>query len=206
MNVAILCESDADAAALRVLTEAILEMPIAPVTIPRRHSGWPAVRNLLTAIMKGAYWSEADALVVVADSDESPVHSDAHLQTREPKCRFCYLREEPDACIGTLSRRASGRPFQVVIGLAVPCLEAWLLADRNPHVSETAWITGVAARKPPYTRQALKTELYGTDRPSLALETTKMQEAAQRVVIQQLEVRFPNGFAPFAQALRLLKS
>jgi hypothetical protein len=50
----------------------------------------------------------------------------------------------------------------------------------------------------------LKRLIYGTERPSLKLETERARAAAIRVAedLGELEARFPNGFGPLAAELR----
>lgn len=97
MKVAVLSESSADEAAIRVLVDALLSQEAeAPSSMPPiRKRGWPAVRNVLPAILKALhYQSDSDGLVVVVDSDLSQVHQANHTAQgqRAPKCRLCELR------------------------------------------------------------------------------------------------------------------
>ena len=72
----------------------------------------------------------------------------------------------------TREKARKGRPeLKVATGLTVPAIEAWYLVGKNHQVGEAAWITGLIAGRPPFTRPQLKQLVYGTDRPSLELET-----------------------------------
>ena len=88
--------------------------------------------------------------------------------------------------------------------MAVPSLEAWFRCGVDSQVSEAAWIVALRSGKYPYDVKRLKQAVYGTDRPSIQLETQKMVEHAQRLVsiLDQLEKWFPNGFGALANAVR----
>lgn len=92
------------------------------------------------------------------------------------------------------------------MGLAVPAIEAWYLAGLDPHVTETAWIVGMQSRRPPFTKAKLKQDVYGTDRPSLALETECAVKQARRLAepgnLELLEKNFPGGFGALAGDVR----
>ena len=69
MKVAILSESPADEAAIRVLVEGILGSPINQVQAGLRARGWPNVAQILPAIVRHLYFNTtAEGLVVVVDS------------------------------------------------------------------------------------------------------------------------------------------
>ncbi len=95
MKVAILSESPADEAALRVLVEGVLRAPIEPVQSGLRARGWPNVAQLLPAVIRHLHFNtQADGLVVVVDADDSVVHTAAHEAPGyfHPQCRLCQLR------------------------------------------------------------------------------------------------------------------
>jgi hypothetical protein len=56
----------------------------------------------------------------------------------------------------------------------------------------------------PYSRPQLKFQLYGTSRPSLAIETKAMRTAASRLAgnLHGLEIMFPHGFGALQADLR----
>ena len=87
--------------------------------------------------------------------------------------------------------------------MAVPAVEAWYLCGRDATVNEAAWIEGQKSMRLPYTRAQLKARVYGTDRPSLPLETACAVREVQRHVhdSRRLEHDFP-GFAALAADLR----
>jgi hypothetical protein len=220
MKLAILSESPADEAALRVLSEYVLGAPFGLVMPTLRARGWPSVEQVLPFILRHLHFNtDADRLVVVVDSDDSPVHTPEHEAPNyhHPLCRVCRLRavfrrtlknlpptwpgqNRPDS-----SAPARGRPRVLrAVGLAVPAIEAWYLCGRDTSVTEQAWLAGQASGQAPYTRRELKQRVYGTDRPTLPFE---IQRAVQEVSrhhgdVRRLENDFPNGFGALARDLR----
>jgi hypothetical protein len=208
MKVAVFSESPADEDAIRVLVDAVLDRTTSPINKrPLRPRGWPSVLQLLPAIIRYLHYStKADGLVVVADSDDTPVHLADHDKRghHDPQCRLCRMRQTIRRAQKNLRRLKHRPPLKTAVGLAVPAVEGWYLCGQNPNISEAAWIQGLATQKPPYTRRTLKKELYGTIRPSLRLETRLALEQAKRLArdINALEDNFPNSFAPLAKDLR----
>ncbi len=97
MKVCIISESSADETAIRILVEGILGEATKPVEGPRlRSRGWTAVLEVLpAAIKKLHYHTDADALVVVIDSDNTPAHVAEHDEPNEENddCRLCTFRK-----------------------------------------------------------------------------------------------------------------
>ena len=207
MNIAILSESPADEAALRVLVEYALGAPFTFVPPSLRARGWPSVEQVLPSILRHLHFNTtADGLVVVVDSDDSPVHTAAHDAPghHHPFCRICRLR----AAFHRTTRHlppAQGRDRVLrAVGVCVPALEAWLLCGRDTSVTEAAWVQGQATGRPPYNRRELKWRVYGTERPSLPHE---MKRAVQEVTrhhgdLRRLENDFPQGFGAMVRDLR----
>lgn len=107
MKVAILSESPGDEQILWTLTTALIQ-PQAELTVkpPIRSRGWPAVRNVLPIVIKDLhYHSDCDGLVVVVDSDGSPLHNSEHDADHPDfaSCRTCLLRRHSD--LGRSQRR-----------------------------------------------------------------------------------------------------
>lgn len=94
----------------------------------------------------------------------------------------------------------------MALGLAVPQIEAWCLVGRDPHVSEATWNNARKDGKFAYPSNQLKQQVYGTDRPSLALEIERASQQARRIVdggkLPQLEKLFPRGFGALADDVR----
>lgn len=206
MKVALLSESPADEAALRVLVEAVLRAPPRFVAPGFRARGWPHVAQVMPAVLRHLHFNtDTDALVVVVDADDSVVHRADHDRPGyfHPHCRMCQLRAVHRQTTKKLPA-AHGRPRVVrAIGVAVPAIEAWYLCGRDETVTEAAWVEGQERGRPPYSRAELKLRVYGTDRPSLPFETSRaLQEVERhRRDSRRLEGDFP-GFAALAGDLR----
>lgn len=97
MKVAVLSESPADEAAVRILAEGVLGKQTQPIALPQLQTrGWCTVLKVLPVVFKHLHYeTDAEAFVVVVDSDHSPVHRPAHEQPggEDEKCRLCKLRE-----------------------------------------------------------------------------------------------------------------
>src|SRR5215213_211241 len=138
MKVVVLSESSADEAAIRILVNGILGGETEDVpSLPLRSRGWPSVIKVLPTVIKFLYYrTDAEALVVIADSDDSPVHRSSHDQAgnEEPGCRLCQLRRVVNE---TKPSALTGRDeLKIAVGLAVPAIEAWYLCGVDPHVNE----------------------------------------------------------------------
>jgi hypothetical protein len=207
MKVALLSESPADEAALRVLVGFVLGVPFDPVAPSLRARGWPSVEQVLPAILRHLHFNTAaDGLVVVVDSDDSPVHTAAHDAPGyfHPLCRICRLRAVFRRTVRNLPP-AHGRDRVLrAVGVAVPALEAWLLCGRDTSITEAAWVAGQAAGRPPYTRAELKWRVYGTERPTLPFEIRRAVQEVSRHAgdTRRLESDFPQGFGSLARDLR----
>lgn len=207
MKVAILSESPADEAAVRVLVEGVLGVRIEQVQAGLRARGWPNVAQILPSIIRHLHFNTAaDGLVVVVDSDDSVVHTTAHEAPDyyHPLCRMCQLRGIFRRTVKKLPSVKGRAGLLRCVGIAVPAVEAWYLCGRDDSVTEAAWIAGQAKGRLPYTRRELKWRVYGTQRPSLPLETERaLQEVRRhRGDMRRLEFDFPIGFGLLAQDLR----
>jgi hypothetical protein len=94
--------------------------------------------------------------------------------------------------------------IKTAIGLAVPAIEAWYRCGLDPHVNEATWARKLKSEKVVYTRRSLKFRVYGTERPSIKLETARAIEAANQLAndLSVLEGLFPCGFGAFARDVR----
>ena len=207
LKLAVLSESAADDAAVRVLVEAILGQSLQAV-LPaglRTRGGWPSVLQILPTILKHLHYrTDAEGLVVVVDSDKSPLHRlpvDV-LEARECECRRCQLRQ---VALRTQVELQSPRPaIKLAIGLAVPSIEAWFRCGIDPHVSEATWVQSLQANSFPFTTRSLKRDVYGSDSPGLPLQTRLGIEASQRLSrhLDLLQTFFPSGFGALHRDLR----
>ena len=206
MKLAIVSESPADEIAIRVLVEAVLGQQVRLVTPTLRARGWPNVAQVLPAIVRHLHFNtDADGVVVVVDSDDTVVHTAAHDAPGyfHPRCRLCQLRAVFRQATKKLPPAQGRAGVLRAVGVAVPAVEAWYLCGRDERVTEAVWTGGQARGVMPYTRGELKWRVYGTDRPSLALEIDcALEEVARhRRDTRRLENDFP-GFASLAADLR----
>ncbi len=206
MKVALLSESPADEAALRVLVAGVLRAEPEFVQAGLRARGWPNVSQVLPAVIRHLHFNtDTDALVVVVDSDDSVVHTADHDRPGyfHPQCRMCQLRAQFRQTIKKLPP-AHGRAHVLrAVGIAVPAVEGWYLCGESPDVSEAAWVAGQASGRLPYTRPQLKWRVYGTDRPTLPHEIRCALAAVEkyRADTRRLENDFPS-FGALARDLR----
>jgi hypothetical protein len=206
LKLAIISESPADEAALKVLVEAVLRERVTWLTPTLRARGWPSVAQVLPAVIRHLHFNtDADGIVVVVDSDDSLVHTPAHDAPGyyHPHCRICQLRGVYRQATKKLPPAKGRDRILRAVGVAVPAVEAWYLCGRDERVTEEVWTNGQDTGVMPYTRGELKWRVYGTDRPSLAHETQcALEEVARhRKDTRRLENDFP-GFASLARDLR----
>lgn len=210
MKVAIYSESPADEAALRILVNALLETATEPICLPWLKSrGWPSVKENLGKVVQHLYYqTDAQGLVVVVDSDTSPLptHPPQQPADAEDKSRICQLQRLVDLTQSQLASVPKRAALKTAFGLAVPTIEAWYRCSLDPHVNEATWVRALQSSEYPYDAKRLKRDVYGTDRPSLELERSVATEQAQRLVNEQklglLEKLFPIGFGVLARDLR----
>ena len=208
MKVAILSESPADEAAIRILVDGILGGQTQSADMPPiRARGVSGVFTILPTVLKHLHYrTDADALVIVVDSDRTPVHKPEHEQEggADENCRLCKIRQMVGPVLTQL-RPVPGRPqIKVAVGMAVPAVEAWYRCGLDPHVTEAAWIAGLPSGPFPYTTRSLKEDVYEMSRPSLDQETRRATEEARRLVqeLPLLEQCFPTGFGVLAREVR----
>lgn len=207
MKVAILSESLADAIAIRLLIEALLKVQTQEVQFRPETRCWPNVRNNLPAVLKHLrYRTDAEALVVIADLDDDPIHQTAHDESdnSDLSCRLCCLRDVIRQTEKQFSSNLDRPSIKTAVGIAVPAIESWLLCGRDGRASESAWLQGGSSFRGRKFRLELKSAVYGTDRPSLAMGTQRAREEAQRLTadLALLETYFPIGFGALVRDLR----
>jgi hypothetical protein len=207
MKVVVLSESSADEAAIRILVNGILGRETEDVaSLPLRSRGWPSIIRVLPTVIKFLhYQTDAEALVVSADSDDSPIHRSSHEQAEneEPGCRLCQLRKV--FAETKLSDVAGRSELKSAVGLAVPAIEAWYLCGVDPHVSEAAWARKLQqGERITYTRNTLKKSVYGTERPTIEIMKRHATTAATHLVndLSGIERLFPEGFGSFVNDVR----
>ena len=207
MKVALLSESPADEAALRLVAEGVLGRPVELVQPPLRARGWPSVAQVLPVILRHLHFrTDAAGLVVTVDADDTVVHPAEHERPGyfHPGCRLCELRAIVRQTVKRLPP-ANGRVrLHTAVGLAVPAIEAWYLCGRDETVTEAAWVEGRERGVAPYTRRELKQRVYATTHPSLPLEIERAEAAIRRHAgdYRRLEFDFPGGFGALVADLR----
>lgn len=207
MKVALLSESPADEAALRLIAEGVLAQPIDPVQPPLRARGWPSVAQVLPVMLRHLHFrTDADGIVVLVDADDSVVHTVDHERPGyfHPGCRLCELRAIVRQTLKHLPPAHGRARLLSAVGLAVPAIEGWYLCGRDSSVSEAAWLDGQGRGEAPYTRRELKQRVYGTGHPSLVFETQRAEEEIlrHRGDFRRLENDFPGGFGALTADLR----
>ena len=208
MKGAVLSESPADEAAIRILIDGIIGRPTQSVDMPPiRTRGDSGVFTILPTVLKHLHYrTDADALVIVVDSDLTPVHKPEHEESggADERCKLCKIRQIVDSVLDQLRPVPGRSQIKVAVGIAVPAVEAWYRCGRDPRVTEAAWIVGLPSGPFPYTKTRLKEDVYGKSRPSLEFETHRATEEARRLVqdLQILEQCFPTGFGTLADEVR----
>ncbi len=211
MKIAIFSESSTDEAFLKILIEGILGEEIEVIPFPNnlksRGSGVP--RDVPVVLLGVYHNTEAEFLVIVRDSDDSPIHKKEHLEPdneEAKKCRLCDLRQKVKSALENLTPRTGKENFKVAVGVAVPAIEAWLLCGKNPSASEATWINKQKEKRfNTYNdRRDLKIELYGAAMTSSEIKVECGMEAAKRLRqdIEQLEKLFPEGFGSLSNEVR----
>jgi hypothetical protein len=209
MKIAIFSESSADHAAMQVFLRALTKKSVEPVPAAQVRKSWSSLRAFLSVEFKHCYYrTDATALVAFADSDDTPPHAgELGATCQDTNCRYCQLQRIVGEVQRELRPIPSRGPISAAIGLAVPCIEAWLQCGKDPHCTEAAFARMLqSGNKLTAVRRELKTKVYGTESPDLATETRRMVEEANRLCqsaesISNLETHFP-GFKLLAQAVR----
>lgn len=159
MKVAVVSESPADEAAIKILVDAIAGEETELVSRRLRPNGWPNVLQILPAIIKELHYATiADSIAVVVDSDSSPVHDGSH-EMDEPSnsgCRLCLLRSSIQTTISRVSAVPNRDSLKTAVGIAVPAIEAWYRCGLDAHVNEARWIGHLAGEKINFNKQSLR--------------------------------------------------
>src|SRR5262249_42325788 len=197
----------ADQAALAIFTEGILGQAPEPINMDLEARSVPGFFAALDGVFRGVHFiSDADALVVLVDCDNTEPHHSAHDEPGKvvENCRLCKIRKTISKARSQVKARQGSPALRIAVGLAVPAIEAWYLVGKNHQVGEAAWRTGLTSGKPPFATVNLKVEVYGTERPSLEHETDCAVREARRVIadLSAIETAFPDGFGAMAREMR----
>ncbi len=207
MKIAIVSESPADEAAIKILVDAIVGSESELFSLRTRPNGWARIFDLLPNIIKHLHYGyEVEGLVVVIDSDESPIHDNAHedASVENLECRLCRLRETVRGELSRLAPLPNRIDLKTALGLAVPAIEAWYRAGLDAHVNEVAWNRKLSGEDVAYDKKSLKKDTYGSDQRNLSMKTNAAVAAARRLTnnFDLLEQLFPNGFGSLIRDLR----
>jgi hypothetical protein len=214
MKIAIFSEDTTDESVLKILVEGILGEEIEQIAYRKKlqSRGSGVVRDVPAVLRDVYYNSQAEFLIVVRDSDDTPIHNKEHEKPgnkEAEKCRLCELHKIFVSELTKLTPKPGKENFKVAVGVAVPAIEAWLLCGVDAHSSEATWIN--KQREKGFSvyndRIKLKTDLYGSKIASGEIKTQRQTEAAKRLAedIEQLEKLFPEGFGRLAIEIRSWK-
>ena len=208
MRVAVLSEADPDEASVTILAEGVLGVELRRVAFSTlRSRGWPSVRDLLPVVFRQLYYNtDAEALVMVVDSDDSPIHRSGHDEAggADLSCRLCLLRQSVARVKSSLNP-IPGRPMiRTALGLAVPAIEAWYRCGLDPRVNEAAWARALGGERIGYDRKSLKRDAYRMEPAPTSVRTAVAEESAKRLAndLESFERLFPDGFGALARDLR----
>jgi hypothetical protein len=208
LKLAVFGEDTADEVATRILVDGILQEETEPFE-PFRYSGggWTRiVKTIRNVVLQLHYETDADALVALIDSDETPMHTVAHDEPgqRNVRCRICQMVEQVEDAKSILGKQYKLLRIRVALGFAVPAAEAWYLCDTEMGTSEAMWLRTLEGKSQPYTKRRLKELAYGTDRANRALMESRAGEHARRLAsdLTRLEQCFPSGFGLLANSVR----
>lgn len=205
MKVGILSESDVDEESIRILSEAVLQRTVEVLQPLRvRTRGWSGVFRDLPRTFKALHWRpDADGMIVVLDSDDTPAHDRAHEEAHfsNTECRACGLYRHINDLRNSLPVR--NPPLKLAIGLAVPAIEAWYLCGIDQHSTEGRF-TREDSRSLYVLRRELKEKSYGTYPVPQSVAKQKAVEHCNRLVqsLDLLERQFPIGFGTLVRALK----
>lgn len=209
MKIGIVRESEVDEAAIRIFVESIAGTSVEILQSVRpRAGGFGSALDVIKAeYLRLHYHPDADGLVIIIDSDDTPLHvaTTPLNSVCDPRCRLCLINQKIAQASARLAARPDGRLLPVAVGMAVPALEAWLLCGRDPHAAESNYrrmLEGGLQLK--QIRDRLKTEVYGSARaPMRKMAEISSNEAMRlRESPELLERLFPIGFGMFASQIR----
>ncbi len=207
MKVAVFGESGLDEEAVRTLVDGLVNKSTQAVEFRLRSRGWSGVKDNLPAVLTHLHYrTDAEALVVIADSDDSPLHQVGHEQpgNLDRECRQCILLATIDRTLERLNPVAGRATIKIAAGIAVPAIEAWFLCGHDSRASEAAWLQGGPSMRGADYRKKLKRTLYGEDFAPQAVRVRRLREESLRLAqdLSLLESHFPAGFGLLARAIR----
>ena len=206
MKAAILGESDIDNQLVWRIVQGIRGTDISRVEHPSSVRSWPRLLYALPSVVKYLYYrTDADALIVIADSDKTEVHERGH-DGRNQNCRHCSLQLESDLVRAQLAPVEYRGDLRVIVVVPPPSIEAWFsLGDANCG-TEGAWrqaLRNGAIASLEIDR--LKRLLY--DEAALRSSQRRLEHALQHADrllarIDHVEAAFPDSFGRFVDTVR----
>jgi hypothetical protein len=173
MKVAFCVEGDSDVSVFSMLLGNILRDQIEVAATPFRRNGWQQAIEKTRAVAWHAYQAGLNGVVFAVDNDGDPIHAHSHLQTPEPRCRWCQINSRIPNDVGQLPRYGLP-PLFFIIAVPVQTIEVWLLLARGDWSEAGVGVRG----KNGLDRADLKRELYGVADPDLR----KMNEVAVKIL------------------------
>jgi hypothetical protein len=203
LRLALLTEAGTDDVVAQTIVQFLSGRPteiVTPLIAPAR--GWPAVRDQVPGFVKGAYYhTDADAIVVLVDSDLSTPHSAEHDTVGAVRgCRLCELRTMVRETLSGVSPVTGRAMPRTAVGVAVPAIEAWLLAGLDSRASEASWAQAQREARFFQIKRALKLAAYGAARVGEQVAIPR----ARHLILEALRKgdllrqSFPAGFGAFA--------
>ncbi len=209
MKVTIFSESPNDEAALRILVETILGEKIEEV--PRqnqlRSRGVDKLLEVAPIVIRAAYYqTESEAIVIVCDSDDEPIHDKSHEEENNiesHKCRLCILKRIVSETLVNLKPLSHRQMIKTAVGVAVPSIEAWLLCGMKSDTSEDKWKRKMTGETVRYDKTSLKRNIYG-ERPfkQRRMETAISEATRIAQKLELLEEKFPEGFGNLVREIK----
>jgi hypothetical protein len=205
MRVAVLSEADPEEEAVMILAEGVLGVELRRVTYSTlRSRGWPSVRDILPVVFRQLYYnSDAEAFIMVVDSDDSPIHRPGHDEAggADPSCRLRQSMAQVKSSLNPIPGRTM---IRTALGLAAPAIEAWYRCGLDNHVNEATWARGLGGERIGYNRKSLKLDAYRMEPAPASVKTAVAEESAKRLVndLELFERLFPGGFGALARDLR----
>ncbi|MBM4072709.1 MAG: hypothetical protein FJ271_27850 [Planctomycetes bacterium] len=114
-----------------MFTAAILGQPLESISMDLEAHSVPGFFNALDGVFRGVHYnSDAEALIIVVDSDRTEPHELTHDFQKDTGigCRHCKIAQIIARARNQLKPRQSQAELKIAIGLAVPSIEAcaWL--------------------------------------------------------------------------------